>query len=158
MKLVVVMCGVALIFNLIMTGLFLFARTRNGIQFSCWAKGFPVVALLLMVLIFVDTYPPDSLVAALISLAIFVYLIYAAFVFRFVYDGINLRWFNGLILRSIKADDIQSIVFVKGKRKATRIKIVLSNQTVTLRVDMPIITQIIESVAQRHGKKVSMTR
>ena len=110
MKILFKIWFILFIANVLILSIRLFNISDNKITFSIWAKIFPLQFLIIICAYFTsfiiyNGLPPISIWS--LGLLLFSgYCVYAAFAFRYSYNLDTFFWFNGIIIRRVRASEV----------------------------------------------------
>jgi len=142
---VTVVIVILIVANLIMVTYQPFEDGDLKISFSKWMKILPTwtgIPLILFILynIIIGGNSIFSLVLMVLLILFFLYLMYAVFTFTIMVVDDDFYWFNGRVLRSLNARDINKIQFHKSApgKKVDKIVFIIEYEHITIRNDIGI--------------------
>jgi len=142
---VTVLFVILIVSNLIMVTFQPFQDDDLKISFSIWMKilptwtGIPLI-LYMFYHLFIGGNSVVSIGLMIFFILFFLYLIYAAFQFTIMVIDDDFYWFNGMLVKSVNARDINKIHFHKGGpgKKVDKIVFLLEIEHITIRNDLGI--------------------
>ncbi len=139
----------------------LFARHDDSVRFGIWPRSAVIDVVLFIGAIFFDTTmrgTAQGIEYGILVIFVLGYVVYAAFMFRYEYDGSRFCWFNGLFVRSVSVGEIREITMLSDKRRVAKIDFLLPDRTVRVRNDLPDVAAIVRKIASDHSIAVQNAR
>lgn len=158
MKVFIEITGVFFLILLIAARYKTFKYDDQRIMLGIWSRLVAICFLIFIVILqslAFDTIQSsiEQLSGVSISLLMALYLVYATAMFRYEIRLSEFIWFNGIVLRHVKSEDVTKILFLKSDESIKIIEFQLHNATIRMRNNFKV-ESLVSSFALKTGKTI----